>query len=166
LEGGRGGEQEPLTHTDEVEEQFTQPGRVDGDIGGTKWSHKIKSESVRLRTGVLEPHSSYGSDVATGKSSLFQSPTYYMSSREQGKDDTRIRSPLSSAYLDTVRGVGNYEADSKPSPSWLLDSSATQPNTSSSWRTYGSSGNESFLKSRHRTTLLGTGHLRINKRKM
>lgn len=158
LEGthGRGDQQEPSQQADEMEEQLTQPVRTDGGSSYTKWSHESQSDNVRSRTGLSQTYPSHSGDVAAGRSSMFQSSTYYTPSREQGKDEMRTHSSVSSSYLGTVRGVGNYEDNSKASPSWLSNSSATQPRTSPSWRTYGSFGDESFGKSRYRTTLSDT----------
>jgi hypothetical protein len=139
-----------------MEEQLTQPVKTDGGISYTKWSHEGKSDDVRSRTGLSQTYSPYSGEVAAGRTSMFQSATYYTPSREQGKDGMRTHSSLSSSYLGTVRGAGNYEDNSKASPSWLSNSSATQPRTSLSWRTYSSSGDDSFGVSRYRAALSGT----------
>jgi hypothetical protein len=137
---------------------------LEGSHGhGVEWTPDSQSDSVSSRTSLSHTYSTYSGDVAEGRSSAFQSATYYTPSREQGKDEMRAHSLVSSSYLGTVRGVENYEDNSKASPSWLPHSSITQPRPSPSWRTYGLSGDDAFGKSRYRATLSGTWHLRINK---
>jgi len=163
LEGGHGVEQELLQQVDEMEEQLTQPVKTVGGLGHTQWSPDSKSGSFRSRTNVSQTYSTYSGDVAAGRSSVYQSSSYYTPSREQEKDDMRAHSSVSSSYLGTVRGIGNYDDNVKASPSWLSNSSVSQPYTSPSWRTYGSSGDEAIGTARYRSTLSGTWHLRINK---
>jgi len=159
LEGSRGDGQKLLQH-DELEEQLTQPVKTAGGVGHRQWSPD-SSGSVRSRTNLSQTYSTYSSDVAAGRSSGYQS---YTPSREHEKDEMRAHSSASSsAYLGTVRGIGDYDDNIKASPSWLSNSSFTQPYTSPSWRTYGSSGDEALGKSRYRTSFSGTWHLRINK---
>ena len=160
---GHGDEQKLLQQADEVEEQLTQPVKTVGGFGHTQWSPDSKSGSVRSRTNLSQTYSTYSGDVASGKSVVYQSASYYAPSREQDRDEVRAHSSVSSSYLGTARGVGNYDDSFKASPSWLSNSSFTQPYTSPSWRTYSSSGDEALGKPRYRTTLSGTWHLRIKK---
>ena len=160
MEGhGHGDEQELFHHSDEMEEQLTQPVKTVGDFGRTQWSPDIRSDSVRSRTNLPQIYSTQNGDVAAVRSSGFQSSSYYSPSRQQEKDEMRVHSSVSSSYVSTVRGVGNYDDNIRASPSWLSNSSVT----SSSWRTYSSSEDKVFGQSRYRTTLSGTWHLRINK---
>ena len=146
-----------------MEEQLTQPVRTVGAFGHTQWSPDSKSGSVRSRTSMSQTYSTYSGDVASGRSNVYQSASYYTPSREQDRDEVRAHSSVSSSYLGTVRGAGNYDDNTKASPSWLSSPSVTEPYTLSSWRTYSSSGDEALGKPRYRTTLSGTWHLRINK---
>lgn len=146
-----------MQHVDEMEEQLTPPVKTVGGFGHTQWSPDSKSGSVRSRTNLSQTYSTYSGDVAAGRSSC------YTPSREQDIDKMRAHSSVSSSYLGTVRGIGNYDDNIRASPSWLSNSSVTQPYTSPSWRAYGSSGDEAFGQSRYRTTLSGTWNLRINK---
>jgi hypothetical protein len=138
LGGGHGHEddQELLQQYDEMEEQLTQPVKTVGGFGHTQWSPRSKSGSVI--SDMSQTFSTYSGDVAAGRSSTFQS------------------SSVSSSYLGSARGIGNYDKNIEASPSWLSDASDTHPYTSPSWRTYGSSGGDAFGQSRYRTTLSGT----------
>jgi len=153
LEGSHGhdDEQELLQQADEMEEPLTQPVKTVGDFGHTQWS-------FRSRAKPSQTYSKYSGDVASGKSA-----SYYTPSREQDRDEVRVHSSVSSSYLGAVRGVGNYDNSIKASSSWLSNSSVTHPYTSTSWRTYSSSGDEALGKPRYRTPLSGTWHRRINK---
>lgn len=151
LEGGHahGDNQELLERANEMEEQLTETVKTVGSFGNIQWS-------PRSRSNLSQTYSTYSGDVASGRSGVYQSASYYTPSREQDRDDVRAHSSVSSSYLGTVRGVGNYDDSIKASPSWLSNSSVTQPHTSSSWRTYSSSGDEDLGKPRYRTTLSGT----------
>jgi len=162
-----------------MEKPLTQPVKTVGGFGHTQWSPHSKSGSVTSTENPSQTYSAYSGDVASGRSGVYQPPSYYAPSREQDRDEVRAHSSVSSSYLGTgsssylgtgsssylgtERGVGNYNDSSKASPSWLSNSSFTQPYTSPSWRTYSSSGDETLGKPRYRTTLTGTWHLRINK---
>lgn len=147
-----------MLQADEIEEQLTQPVKTVGGFGHTIWS----PGSIKSRPSLSQTCSTYSGDVAAGRSNVSQSAAYYSPSREQEKDEMRAHSSVSSSYLGTVRGVGNYEDNSRASPSWPSHSSGTQPYTSSSWRTYGSSGDDSFGKARYRSTVSGKRLRRIN----
>ena len=173
MEGSHGhdDEQELLQQADKMEKPLTQPVKTVGGFGHTQWSPHSKSGSVTSTENPSQTYSAYSGDVASGRSGVYQPPSYYAPSREQDRDEVRAHSSVSSSYLGTgsssylgtERGVGNYNDSSKASPSWLSNSSFTQPYTSPSWRTYSSSGDETLGKPRYRTTLTGTWHLRINK---
>ena len=168
MEGhGQGAQQELVHHSDEMEKQLTQPVKTVGDLCCIQWSPDSRSDSVRSRTNLPQTYSMQSDDVAAERSSGFQSSPHYSPSRQQEKDEMSAHSSVCSSYVGTVRvGVGNYDDNIRASPSWLSNSSVTQTYTSSSWRTYSSSGEEVFGQSRYRTTLSGTWHLRINKMKI
>jgi len=157
LEGshGHGDEQELLQQADEMEQQLTQPLKTVGGFGHTQWSPDSKSGSIRSRTNLSQTYSTYSGDTAAGRSSGVPSSSYYTPSRQQEKDEMRAHSSVSSSYLGTARGVGNYDSI-KASPSWLSNSPVSQPYTSSSWRTYSSSGDEAIGQARYRSTLSDT----------
>jgi hypothetical protein len=152
-----------LQQDDEVEGLLTQPLETVGGYGHIERSPRSKSDSVRPRTYLSQTYSTYSGDVGAGRSSVFQSPSYYAPSREQERDEMRAHPSVSGSYLGTVRSAGNYDDNIKASPSWLSNSPVTQSYTPTSWRTYSTSGDEAFGQSRYRTTLSGTWHLRINK---
>jgi hypothetical protein len=164
LEGshGHGDEQELLQQADEMEQQLTQPSKTVGGFGHTQWSPDSKSGSIRSRTNLSHTYSTYSGDATAGRSSGVPSSSYYTPSRQQEKDEMRPHSSVSSSF-GTARGVGNYDDNIKASPSWLSNSPVAQPYTSSSWRTYSSSGDEAIGQARYRSTLSGMWHLRINK---
>jgi hypothetical protein len=145
-----------MQQADEMAEQLTQPVKTAGGSVRTVWS----PDNVRSRSSLSQTSSTYSGDVAAGRSNVFQSAAYYTPSREQEKGEVRAHSSVGSSYLGTVRGVGNYEDNSRASPSWTSHPSATQPYTSPSWRTYGSSGDDTFGEARYRTTLSGKWLLR------
>lgn len=142
-----------MQEADELEEQLTQPIRMGGSIGKSKWGYEHKQEEPRVETGLSHIHPFYRHDEAKlGKLSSSLSDTFYTSSRDQRKDDLRPRSSWSSSYCGTERGLEHDDDNGKPSPSWLsmdVNSSAPQPSTSSPWRTYGSSRDDSFRKTQH-----------------
>ena len=106
-----------------MEKQLTQPVETVGDFGRTQWSPDSRSDSVRSRTNLPQTSSKYSGDVAAERSSGFQSSSYYSPSRQQEKDEMRAHSSVSSSYVGTARGVGNYDDNIRASPSWLSNSS-------------------------------------------